>query len=174
MSEEIKHEQEIKAVLDHQLVNLRTYNMDRRAPAQDMAGLHSTYGYDRSEMSKVNEMLKTGQVAMDVDAMPGLVEDASDAEEFRGRGRRKCPTEWRYVLFLLKKLVIRRGTAGNLKNGRRKTPTRNTSRPSILCYSCGKEGHILGSAEENLEIKEGEGMADSEADRWRRWSNPWQ
>ena len=75
MSEEIKHEQEIKAVLDHQLVNLRTYNMDRRAPAQDMAGLHSTYGYDRSEMSKVNEMLKTGQVPMDVNAMPGLVED---------------------------------------------------------------------------------------------------
>ena len=25
----------IKAVLDHQLVNLRTYNLDPRAPAQD-------------------------------------------------------------------------------------------------------------------------------------------
>ena len=38
----------------------------------------------------------------------------------------------------------------------------------------GKRVIFYGSAEENLEIKEGEGMADSEADRWRRWSNPWQ
>ena len=59
MPKEIKHEREIKAVLDHQLVNLRTYNMDPRAPAQDMSGLHSTYEYDRSEMSKANKMLKT-------------------------------------------------------------------------------------------------------------------
>ena len=36
-----KHESEIKAVLDHQLINLRTYNQDPRAPAQDMAGLRS-------------------------------------------------------------------------------------------------------------------------------------
>ena len=28
MPKNIKHEREIKAVLDHQLVNLRTYNMD--------------------------------------------------------------------------------------------------------------------------------------------------
>ena len=74
MPKEIKHEREIKAVLDHQLVNLR-------APAQDMAGLQSTYGYDKSEMNKDNEMLKTGQVPMDINAMLGLVEDVSDAEE---------------------------------------------------------------------------------------------
>ena len=43
--------------------------MDPRAPAQDMSGLHSTYGNDRSEMSKANEMLKKGQVLMDVNAM---------------------------------------------------------------------------------------------------------
>ena len=58
MPKEIKHEREIKAVLDHQLVNLRTYNIDLRAPAQVMAGLHSSYGYDRSERSKANKMLK--------------------------------------------------------------------------------------------------------------------
>ena len=75
-----KHEREIKAVLDHQLVNLRTYNMDSRAPAQDMAGLHSTYGYDKSKISKANKMLKTGQVPMDVNAMPGLVDDKLEAE----------------------------------------------------------------------------------------------
>ena len=44
------------------------------------AGLQSTYGYDRSETNKANEMLKTGQVPMDVNAFPGLVEDVSDAE----------------------------------------------------------------------------------------------
>ena len=44
-----------------------------------MAGLHSTYGYDKSETSKDNEMLNMGQVPMDVNAMPGLVEDVSDA-----------------------------------------------------------------------------------------------
>ena len=81
MPQDIKHEREIKAVLDHQLVNLRTYNMDPRAPAQDMAGLQSTYGYDRSVTNKANKMLKTGQVPMDVNGMPGLVEDVSDAEE---------------------------------------------------------------------------------------------
>ena len=81
MPKEIKHEREIKAVLDHQLINLRTYNMDPRAPAQDMSGLHSTYGNDRSEMSKANEMLKMGQVPMDINAMPGLAEDVSDVED---------------------------------------------------------------------------------------------
>ena len=75
MPKEIKHEREIKAVLDHQLINLRTYNMDPRAPAQDMSGLHSTYGNDRSEM------FKTGQVPMDVNTMPGLAEDVSDVED---------------------------------------------------------------------------------------------
>ena len=60
--------------------------MDPRAPAQDMAGLHSTYGYDKSETSKDNKMLKTGQVPMDVNAMPGLVEDVSDTEDFEMEG----------------------------------------------------------------------------------------
>ena len=71
MPKEIKHEREIKAVLDHQLVNLRTYNMVPRAPAQDMSSPHSTYGYDRSEMSKANKMLKTGQVPMDINRIRG-------------------------------------------------------------------------------------------------------
>ena len=49
-----------------------------------------------------------------------------------------------------RKLGIRRGIAGSLKNGKRETPIRNlggnspnaTSRPAISCYNCGKEGHI--------------------------------
>lgn len=70
MPKEIKYEREIKAVLDHQLVNLRTYNMDPRAPAQDMAGLRSTYGDERVEGTKANEKLKTGHVPIDINAMP--------------------------------------------------------------------------------------------------------
>ena len=116
MPKEIKHKRKIKAVMDHQIANLRTYNLDPRAPAQDMAGLQSTYGYDKSEITKANEMLKTGQVPMDVNAMPGLVEYVSDAEDL------------------------------DFEGGRRKTPARNSrsanSQPSILCYNCGKQGHI--------------------------------
>ena len=44
-----------------------------------MAGLQSTYGYDKSEITKDQEMLKAGQVPMNVNAMPGLVEDKSEA-----------------------------------------------------------------------------------------------
>ena len=52
-----------------------------------------------------------------------------------------------------RKLVIRRGNAGSLMNGKRKTlignlgETRETlvvpiPAPPISCYNCGKEGHI--------------------------------
>ena len=37
-------------------------------------------------MSRANEMLKTGQVPMDVNAMPGLVEDVSDVEDLEAEG----------------------------------------------------------------------------------------
>ena len=51
-----------------------------------MAGLQSTYGYDKSEMTKANKMLKTGQVPMGINTMPGLVKDLSDAEELDAEG----------------------------------------------------------------------------------------
>ena len=86
MPKEIKHEREIMAVLDHQLVNLRTYNQDPRAPAQDMAGLRSTYVYEKNEVLKANEMLKTGQVPIDVNAMPGLVMDESEDKKLDQEG----------------------------------------------------------------------------------------
>ena len=60
MPKDIKHEQVIKAVLNHQLVNLRTYNMDPRAPVQDMAGLESTFGYDRSKTAKAQQDVEDG------------------------------------------------------------------------------------------------------------------
>ena len=45
-----------------------------------MAGLYSTYRYDKSEINKA-KMLKMGQLPMDVNAMPGLMEAVSDAED---------------------------------------------------------------------------------------------
>ena len=78
MPKAIKHERKIKDVLDHQLVNLRTYNQDPRAPAQDMAGLRSTYGYEKSKVTTADKMLKTRQLPMAVNAMPGLEMDKSE------------------------------------------------------------------------------------------------
>lgn len=80
MTKEIKHKSEIKAVLGHQLTNLRRYSLDHRAPAQDMAGLRHTYGYEKNGNNRLKEMLRTGQVPMDVNAMPGLVTDESKDE----------------------------------------------------------------------------------------------
>ena len=86
-----------------------------------------------------------------------------------------------------RKLVIRRGTAGSLKNGKRKTPIRNLGKTLVLVLVLvllpahqfrviivGKRVIFHGSAEENREIKEGEEMVDMEEDRWRIWPNPWQ
>ena len=41
MPKKIQHENEIKAVLDHQLINLRMFNTDPIAPSHDIAGLKS-------------------------------------------------------------------------------------------------------------------------------------
>ena len=100
-------------------------------------------------MNKVNKMLKTGQVPMDVNAMPGLVEDVSEAEykdteesvnalnggdkcyfcKKTGHQKRDCRKfdEW-------KKKNPNRKPGGNQRN--------TSSRPPISCYNCGKEGHI--------------------------------
>ena len=46
-----------------------------------MAGLRHTYGYKKNGNNRLKEMLRTGQVPMDVNAMPGLVTDESKDEE---------------------------------------------------------------------------------------------
>ena len=55
MPKELKHKNEIKAVLHCELINLRTYNTDPRAPSEDRT---STRGH----------------------AMPGLILDKSEEE----------------------------------------------------------------------------------------------
>ena len=165
MPKEIKHEREIKAVLDHQLVNLRTHNMDPRAPAQDMSGLHSTYGYDRSEMSKANKMLKTGQVPMDINAMPGLVEDVSDVEDLEAEGGVNALQNGDTCYFCKKtghqKRECRKFEEWKKKNPHKKpggNPRSANSRPSISCYNCGKEGHISRESEKSRKER-----------KWRIW-----
>ena len=73
-----------------------------------------------------------------------------------------CRVEKRVIF--ARKPVIRRETAGSLKNGRRKTPTGNlgeTLRVIIPAHQfraiiVGKKAIFLGNAEENVEIKGGE------------------
>ena len=121
--------------------------MDPRAPAQDMAGLQSTYGYDKSKMTKANKMLKTGKVPMDINAMPGLVEDVSDAEELDAEGRINALQSGDMCYFCKKpgrqKRDCKKFDEWKRKNPNRKYGSNASSRPSISCYNCRKEGYIL-------------------------------
>jgi len=158
MPKELKHESEIKAVLDHQLINLRTYHTDPRAPSQDLSGLRSTYYYKKDgNNGRSDQMLKTGQVPMEVNAMPGLVLDESDAEEtiedgeinaIQGDGcffckkpghtRRDCRAygEWK------KKNPNKRTGNGTGSHNGTGSGTGSYNRKPISCYNCGKTGHI--------------------------------
>ena len=114
-----------------------------------MAGLQSTYGYDNSEMTKTNEMLKTRQVPMDVNAMLGLVEDVSDAEELDAESGINA-LQGGNVCYFCKKPGHQKRYCSKFDEWKRKNPNRKyggdthkaSSRPSILCYNCSKEGHI--------------------------------
>ena len=79
-------------------------------------------------------------------------------------------------------LVTRRGIAGSLMNGRGRILTgstevtliRQVSPPQFRVKTAGKRVIFQGNVEENGETREGERMADMEADRWRIWPNLWQ
>jgi len=100
-------------------------------------------------MTKANEMLKTGQVPMDVNAMPGLVEDVSDAEELDAESGINA-LQGGDVCYFCKKPGHQKRDCRKFDEWKRKNPNRKyggdthkaSSRPSILCYNCGKEGHI--------------------------------
>ena len=181
MPKEINHEREIKAVLDHQLANLRTYNLDPRAPTQYMAGLQSMYRYDKREMTKANKMLKTGQVPMDVNAMPGLVEDVSDAEELDAESRINA-LQGGDVCYFCKKPGHQKRDCRKLMNGRGRILTGSTEvtlirlipSPQFCVTTGGKRVIFHWNVEDNGETREGERMVDMEADKWRVWPNLWQ
>ena len=142
--------------------------MDPRAPAQDMAGLHSTYGNDRSEMSKANEMLKTGQVPMDVNAMPGLVEEVSDVEDLEAEGGVNALQNGDTCYFCKKtghqKRECRKFEEWKKKNphrkpgGTRETPIVLIPAHQFCVIIVGKRVIYHGNVEENRGIREGEEM----------------
>ena len=80
----------------------------------------------------------------------------------------------------VRKLDIRIEIAGSLKNGRGKTPIRNSGETHIVLLPTqqfpviivGKRVILHRSAEENRETKERERTAEMGVDRWRRWSKP--
>ena len=162
MPKEIKYEREIKAVLDHQLINLRTWIRE-----QDMAELHSTYGNDGSEMSKANEMLKMGQVPMDVNAMPGLVEVVSDVEDLEAEGGVNALQNGDTCYFC-KKTGHQTRDCRKFEEWKKKNPHKNPGGNPVVIIPAhqfrvifvGKRVIYPRSAEENGEIKEREEMAD--------------
>ena len=140
MPREIKHESEIRAVLDHQLTNLRTYNQDPRVPSQDMAGLRSTYRYDKGTADSTDEMLKTGQVPMDVNAMPGLMSDESEEESGDVNAMQSGDACFFCKKFGHLKRDCKKYIEWKKNNSSRKAG--NTQRKPISCYNSGKEGLI--------------------------------
>ena len=141
--------------------------MDPRAPAQDMAGLHSTYGYNGSEMSKTNEMFKTGQVPMDVNAMPGLVEVVSDVEDLEAEGGVNALQNGDTCYFC-KKTGHQTRDCRKFEEWKKKNPHKNPGGNPVVIIPAhqfrvifvGKRVIYPRSAEENGEIKEREEMAD--------------
>ena len=92
-----------------------------------------------------------------------------------------CILEMRVIF--ARKLAIRRGIAGSLMNGRGRILTGSTEvtlirqvppPPEFRVKNAGKRVIFQGNVEENGETREGERMADMEADRWRIWPNLWQ
>lgn len=51
MPKKLQHENEIKTVLDQQLVNLRKYNTEARSPSQYMARVGNAYSFETVEKS---------------------------------------------------------------------------------------------------------------------------
>ena len=94
-------------------------------------------------------MLKTGQVPIDLNAMPGLVEDVSDVEDLEAEGGVNALQNGDTCYFCKKighqKRDCRKFEEWKKKNPHKKpwgNPRSDNSRSSISCYNCGKEGHI--------------------------------
>ena len=92
------------------------------------------------------------------------------------------PYKAEMCVIFARNLVIRRGIGGSLRNGRRKTLTRNLGEtlavlipdPQFCVTIVGKRGIFQGNAEGKGKIREGEEMAVLEADRWQIWQKFWQ
>ena len=123
-----------------------------------MTGLQNTYGYDKSEMIKANEMLKMGQVPMDINAMQGLVEDVSDAEG------RKNALQSGDTCYLCKKPGHQKRDCRKFDEWKRKNPNRKYgSDPRNFVLQLRKECHISWECrgEQGNQGRRGNGGSDS-------------
>ena len=167
MPREIKHESEIRAVLDHQLTNLRTYTQDPRVPSQDMAGLRSTYGYDKGTADHTDELLKTGQVPMDVNAMPGLMLDESEDKS----GGVNAMQNGDACFFCKKSGHLKRDCKKYLEWKKNSTSRKagSTQRSQFPVITVGRKVISQGNVRKRGRIPEREITEIPETGRWPRW-----
>ena len=86
---------------------------------------------------------------MDVNAMPGLVEDMSDTKDLEAEGRVNA-LQTGDTCYFCKKTGHQNRDCRKFEEWKRKNPHKKlggnshsaTSHPTISCYNCGKEGHI--------------------------------
>ena len=104
------------AILDHQ---------------HDMAGLKTSYNFMPEERNtRKDEMWKTGQVPMEVNAMPGLISDESEREESYENVIAMQSGDFCFLCKL----------SGHLKKDCRKFKEwRNKNLANVSCYTCGKQ-----------------------------------
>ena len=127
-------------------------------------------------------MLKTGQVPMDVNAMPGLVEDVSDAEELDAEGGINA-LQSGDMCFFCKKPGHQKRDCRKFEEWKKKNPHKKPGGetlavlipdPQFCVTIAGKTCIFHGNAERKGEIREGEEMVVLEVDRWQIWQNLWQ
>ena len=76
MPKVLQNESEIKAALDHKLVNLRTINKDPRAASHDMVELKSSFDFEPEVKNmRTDQWWRAGQVLTEVNPIPGFVSD---------------------------------------------------------------------------------------------------
>ena len=143
----LQHKNKIMTVLDHQLVNLRKYNTHPRAPIHDLAGLRSTYSFEKvGNSTRSDEMMKTEQIPLEVNAMQRLILEESEDERGEMSGDINA-FQARDSCFFCKKTGHQKTDCQSYKDWKKKNlnrKTENMNRKPVFCHNCEKEGHMSG------------------------------
>ena len=163
-------------MLDHQLVNLRMYNMDPRTPSHDIAWLRSTNSFEKVGNSmRSDEILKTGQIPKTENAMPRLILDESEDEGVKVSGDVNAWQAW--VVFLARKPVIRREIASPTKTGRRRIQTGRQeiwTRNQFSSITVDKKAiyHMIEEVSGRTQVREMNSKIQG-VDKQQKWQNSW-